>query len=220
MKRVEVRSKPAVANFYVGENRLVNIPKLKFQSSSYAIRDPLINFCNETILRVFENLLLNRIMAADIGVSTVTYLGIFTRKKTHVVFRIEGPVPENCGLIEEAICKIIQEKNQIPAPDLVYGLIGQLIKAKTDFTNPWREVLRNMIEENRLTAWSFTLQQYWFRSVKIDINPSSMQSLGNTARAIEESWSLAKAGNDDLRLLSDYLLKEIDRWIRAFRESD
>jgi hypothetical protein len=144
---ISILNVPLTVSLCVGEGRMIMLPKLKFSFNSWAA-DPFMDFCNDTILRVLENLMINQVLVFRKEIKTVPYRDVLKQNIATDQLFLNNASHMNLGFIEEKVVKIMSGKKSMSAQTLIDHLITDILGSRETVTNPWREVCRKIIEKN------------------------------------------------------------------------
>ena len=193
---------------YVGELRMINLPKRKFNCTSWIIGEPFPEFCVDSIRYAFENLLVNKVITCHTEIENKSSPVIQTIVDDY--FTVSRDSSRELGFIENEILRRISTGSFVQAKDLIHRVIDSSLNEST-YTNPWKEFITAVIQENRVNGWKFDIKDSWFRStVEILVHPLKEEQFRSKLDAVTENILKERKSNKDFSDLSIRLLHHIE----------
>jgi hypothetical protein len=216
--QLSIRIVPETINFFVSEVRMLNLPKRKF-GVTWRSGDSFTAFCNDTILRVLENLIINKVLVCHTEIKQVPFLYFFRRTEINDYFILSTSLPTQVGLLEDQIFKIATGASLVSAERIIGYLISYTLGSNGKLTNPWREIIKKVIEANRLIAWAFTYNKTLFgKKIEVTIKPAVAQAFSQALNAVEEQCANERNNNTEFAELSYRLMEIIHRDIKEHQD--
>jgi hypothetical protein len=207
---LSIMNVPRTVDLSVGEGRLIMLPKFKFSFNWWA-GDPFMEFCNDTILRVLENLIINQVLICRKEIKTVPYRDVLKQNIETDQLCLNIASHMNLGFIEEKVVKIVSGRTSISAKTMIDYLITDILVTRESVTNPWREVVGKIIEKNSLNAWTFNYSKNLLgQKIEVVMSDSFEETFGKIANQIEEQCAHERVYNTEFAKVSRRIYSIID----------